>query len=431
MAQGITMLSKAWYGDEPMTIDFPDSWDVVYKKMPGHDIPGLTDEQIWECLNRPFGAPGLQDLARGKQRVVIVFDDLARPTPAYRVVPLVLKMLAEAGIRDDQIRFIAGLGNHLPMHREDFAKKLGEEIPRRFRIYNHNPYQHFVDLGTTCRGTRVLINKEFMSCDLKIAIGGIIPHPSAGFGGGAKLVVPGVASFETVLHNHVEIGGRAPHRNPTVGQGKVDGNELRLDMEEMARMAGLDWKVDVVINGRREPIGVFCGDVVAEHRAGVEMAWGVYGTPCEKEYDIVVANTYPIDIQVHKGLWPPVENMKDGGSAVVVCNSVQGESLHFQGSRFGTEYGGGLWSPDRSRRLPNARRIYYYSEYPSRILQDALGEGDQVVLCTRWSEVIMDLVMHHGARAKVAVFPCASAQLPARNASATVAPATVTAGAKA
>ncbi|MCL4534314.1 MAG: lactate racemase domain-containing protein [Bacteroidetes bacterium] len=414
MSQSITMLTKAWYGDEPMTIDFPDSWEVVYKKMPGHDTPGMTDEQIWEAINSPIGAPKLQDLARGKQRVVIVFDDLARPAPAYRVVPFILKILAEAGIKDEQIRFIAGVANHLPMHRDDYAKKLGEDIPGRFRIYNHNPYEHFVDLGKTSRGTHVLINREFMSCDLKIAIGGIIPHPSAGFGGGAKIIVPGVVSYQTVLENHIGIGNRGGKRNPTVGQGKVDGNEVRLDMEEVARMSGLDWKIDIVINGKREPVGVFCGDVVAEHRVGVDLAWKTYGTPCEKEYDVVVANSYPIDLQVHKGIWPAVECMKDGGSAVVLCNSVQGESLHYQSQRFGTDYGGGLYSPDRARRLPTARRIYYFTEFPSRIQMEMLGAQEQVVACRRWSEVIMDLVMSHGAHARVAVFPCASAQLPAK-----------------
>jgi lactate racemase len=413
VSKTITMLTKAWYGDTPYTIDFPDSWDVVYKKMPGHDWPSMTDDQIWEALNKPIGAPKLQELAKGKQRVVIVFDDLARPTPAYRVVPFILKILAEAGIKDEQIRFIAGVANHLSMHRDDFAKKLGEDIPGRYRIYNHNPYEHFVDLGHTSQGTHVLINKEFMSCDLKIAIGGIIPHPSAGFGGGAKLIVPGVVSYETVLQNHVGIGRRGGN-NPTVGQGKVEGNEVRLDMEEVARMAGLDWKVDIVINGQRDPVGVFCGDVVQEHRAGVELAWKSYGTTVEKEYDIVVANSYPVDLQVHKGIWPAVACMKDGGSAVILTNSVQGESVHFQSQQFGSDYGGGLWSPSRARRLPTARRIYYLTEHPSRMQMEMLGSLEQIVSCRRWSEVIMDLAMHYGAKAKVAVFPCSSAQLPAR-----------------
>jgi len=413
MSQTITMLTKAWYGDTPYTIDFPDSWQVVYKKMPGHDWPGLTDGQIWEALNKPIGAPKLQELAKGKKRVVIVFDDLARPTPAYRVVPFILQILAEAGIKDEQIRFIAGIANHLPMHRDDYAKKLGEDIPGRFRIYNHNAYEHFADLGHTSQGTHVLINKEFMSCDLKIAIGGIIPHPAAGFGGGAKLIIPGIASYETVLQNHIAIGRKAGG-NPTVGQGKVDGNEVRLDMEEIARMSGLDWKIDMVMNGRRDPVGVFCGDVVKEHRAGVELAWKAYGTPVEKEYDIVVANSYPIDLQVHKGVWPAAACMKDGGSAVVLTNSVQGESVHFQSQQFGSDYGGGLWQPERAKKLPTARRIYYLTEHPSRIQMEMLGSSEQIVACRRWSEVIMDLVMQYGAKAKVAVFPCSSAQLPAK-----------------
>ena len=114
----------------------------------------------------------------------------------------------------------------------DFQKKLGPEIPERYLVFNHNCYEHLVDVGTTGRGTPVKINKELMSADLKISVGCMIPHFGYGFGGGSKMVLPGVAGYETIAANHSISEG--------TGTGKVNANARRLDSEEAARMVGLD-----------------------------------------------------------------------------------------------------------------------------------------------------------------------------------------------
>ena len=412
--QTVTMLSKAWYGDEEMKLEFPDSWEVIEKRMPGHDAPALDDDQMRAALGKPIGAAKLTDLAKGKKKVVILFDDLTRPTPTWRILPFVFELLKEAGIEDKQIVFVAAIANHLPMMRDDFAKKLGADIPSRFQVFNHNPYEHCVEIGKTSRGTPVQLNREVAGCDLKIGIGAVIPHTAAGFGGGAKIVLPGVCSIDTVRHNHIDVGRTGPgqQRNPTLGLGKVEGNEMREDMEETAKIAGLDWKIDVLLNARREITGLFCGDVVAEHRAAVAIGRKMYSTPAEPGCDITVANTYPIDIQVSKGIWPAVACIKDGGSAVVIANSVQGEATHFLSGKWGSDYGGATWSQGRLRQLSHARRIYYMSEYPTAIMREALGGSDTVSTCTHWTEVLVDLMLHYGKNAKVAVYPYASLQCP-------------------
>ena len=125
------------------------------------------------------------------------------------------------------------------MIREDFVKKLGKDVVRRYHIYNHNTYEHHVEVGKTTRGTPVLINREVMACDLKIGIGGLIPHLGAGFGGGAKMVLPGVASIDSVDYNHRVIGKRGGDRSAMrFSHGEIDDNELRQDLEEAARMVG-------------------------------------------------------------------------------------------------------------------------------------------------------------------------------------------------
>jgi nickel-dependent lactate racemase len=411
MAQNICIPIKAWYGDEEASLHFPESWDVQNCQMMGHDTPALDDDQLREALNNPYGTATLRDMAQGKEHVVILFDDLTRPAPTHRILPMVLESLAEAGIKDDQIRFVGAFANHAAMSQEDFVKKLGKDVVRRFRIYNHNPYEHLVDLGETTRGTPILINREVMSCDLKIGIGGLIPHPGAGFGGGGKMVFPGVAGLEAVAVNHGRPRPAHMTDSPTGMLGKVEGNLLREDIEEAVRKVGLNMKIDLLINNRREVVGVFAGDFVTEHRAGVKRALQLYATPTPKECDIVVTNAYPIENQTGKSLWPTKLCLKEGGTAVIITQTIEGQALHYLTGRFGTDYGGKLWTATRGA-IPNAGRIIVCSEYLSRTDLDKLGTDDRVVACETWEETLNHLKLTHANQAKVAVFPYAAIQCP-------------------
>jgi nickel-dependent lactate racemase len=353
-------------------------------------------------------------MARGRKRVVILFDDLTRPAPTWKILPFVLEELQAAGIADDQIRFVGAFANHAAMCLEDFAKKLGTDAVRRFRIYNHNPYEHLVDLGKTTRGTPVLINREVMACDLKIGIGGLIPHLGAGFGGGAKLVLPGVAGMASADHNHRVIGGIGGDRSTEkkFRLGNIEGNEIREDIEEAVRMVGLDMKVDVLVNNRREVIGVFAGDFIAQHRAGVERAKKLYATPLATDCDIVVTNAYPIENQVIKGIWPANLSLKDGGRVVVVVQSMEGQALHYLAGRFGTAYGGKMWGAPQGLLVPKAEQLLVCSAYLSRTDLDAYGPPDKVVPCATWGEALIHLMAAYPQKAKVAVYPYAAIQCP-------------------
>lgn len=406
----VTIPAHAWYGDDEQTLTFPERWTVQDCRMRGHDTPALTDEQIRAALDAPFDSPTLAELAKDRKRAVIMFDDLTRPAPTSRVLPIILETLAAAGFEDDDIRFVGAFANHAAMSREDFAKKLGDDVLHRFRVYNHNPYEHHVELGTTSNGTPILVNKEVMSCDLKIGIGGLIPHPGAGFGGGGKMVFPGVMSIDSVAHNHGKIP--RPKTSSVTGMlGIVDGNPVRQDIEEAVRKVGLDMKIDLLINNRREVVGVFAGDFVAQHRAGVKRARELYATTCPENMDIVVCNTYPIENQATKGVWPARRSLKQGGTAVVVTHTVEGQAMHYLTGRFGSDYGGRLWNPSRAG-VENAGRVLVYSEYLSRTDLDRFGSADKVVGCPTWEDVLTHLQSDYPDAAEVAVFPCAAIQCP-------------------
>lgn len=408
---------KAWYGDEEMELQFPETWEVHECRMAGHDTPPVSDEQLREALRHPLGTAPLREMAQGRKQVVILIDDLTRPAPTWKILPYVLEELHEAGITDDHIRFVTAFANHAAMCQEDFVKKLGKDVVRRYRIYNHNPYENLVDLGKTTRGTPVLINREVMECDLKIGIGGLIPHLAAGFGGGAKLVFPGVAGIASAEYNHRNFGQIGKDRSTEMKfrLGEIEENDMRQDIEEAVRKVGLDLKIDLLVNNRREIVGVFAGDFITQHRAGVEKAKQLYATPIIKACDIVVMNAYPIENQVIKAIWPGRISLKESGLAVVIVQGIEGQALHYLVGRFGTNYGGKLWGASKQLLITQAERLLVCSSYLSQNDLDYYGPSERVVPCATWEEIMIHLLNTYPQQAKVAVYPYAAIQYPAEN----------------
>ncbi len=406
-----------WYGDTEFEIDFPSSWEVVVCQMAGRDAPKLSEEEIQSAFLNPIGTPRIKELARNKKEVVILFDDLSRPTKVAELVPYVLQELKEGGIKDENIRFIATLGDHGAMKLMDFIKKLGPEVVRRFPVYNHNPYELCTYLGTTSRGTPVSVNSEFMSCDLKIAIGAIVPHPGAGFGGGGKAVLPGVVHTDTIWENHSALGGigelapgSSADRLAPSSWGRVDDNTMRLDMEETARMAGLDVIVNVVVNLHRDTVGLFVGDLVTAHREGVKLARQIYATEIPGEADIVIANAYQKANEA--ALVVPVGNKllkKEGGDLVVIANIPEGQICHYLVRSFGKKIGGRSWR--LQEKLPSrTRRMIVLGTYVDRAGLDWVGPPDLITVADSWSEILDMLKMSHGDSARVVVVPDATIQ---------------------
>ncbi len=397
------------YEDEDLELTFPGDWEVVECRMLGHGRPPLTDEQIRSAIQSPIESPRLREIAKGKERVVILFDDPTKPTPTHRIVPFFLEELREGGIRDDQIRFVCGFGAHRALSTREFVTKLGADVVANYPVYNHNPYENVVYVGTTSRGTPMYINREVVSCDLRIAIGGIIPHRLAGFGAGGKIVLPGVAGIETIAAHHSRMV-QEPYRE-TIGVGKVDGNHFRLDIEEGARLGGLQFKADCVINDRREVVGVCAGDVVAEHRAGVRLAREVYHTELVGDADVLVSNAYPDEHQVMRAFRLSPLCLKDGGDLVVVGWNREGQAVHYLNGRFGTEYGGRGWRSGRtSEALARVGSVFVLTPLLSMTERMEFG-GNNVVWCRSWGEVIAKLAARHGPGTRAVVYPYAPIQL--------------------
>ena len=299
-----TVRSGAWYGDKELVLNFPTDWEV--EMLDPKDAPTLSDTQIEQAFAEPIGTLRISELAKSKKSAAIIVDDLSRPTPAARIIPYILRELTSAGVPKSEIRFVAGVGAHRPLTDEDIVKKVGADIAASYEVTNHNFMSGDLRaFGNLENGMPVYLNRVVAEADFKICLGGIYPHSSVGFSGGAKLIVPGIAGFTTMFYFHTF----PPGRGPAVIEGQSDEPDRRDSAELAAGVLGLDMIANVVLNSRREICGLFVGDFINAHRKGAHFAMDTYGTvipeTTRKETDLVIINCYPLDadaIQLDKAL---------------------------------------------------------------------------------------------------------------------------------
>ncbi len=392
-------------------IDFPASWDVSVMEMAGHNLPVLTPQQIGKQCDTPIGTKSLREMAEGKKTVAISFDDLTRTTPAYTVTPWITSELSKAGIKDENILFIGSFGTHRAMTQEEVGRKLGADIAKKYAWLNHDVFDNLKDTGTTTRGNKVLLNQTFLGADLKLCISGIKVHQDGGYGGGAKAVLPGLAGLPTIEFNHTQILTKVN----TTGPVKIFKNDMRQDMIEAARMAKVDYTVQIMYNSRLKPTHVWAGDIVDAHHAGVRVAAKTYCTPTYKDADIVVANAYPQNAQAfHGALWINYA-VREGGTGVVIVQSPLGiDPVHYLNNRLAGKTGVTQFDLT-TRRLAGAGRkspknfnLIVYSQYLTRNMENNYKTG--TTFCDKWEDVVAKLRELHPGEPKVAVYPYAGMQ---------------------
>jgi lactate racemase len=402
-----TLPQLAWHGVKNMDITLPESWYAQAYNMAGFNKPHLTSAQINKTIVSPIGMAPLREYARGKKEVVILFDDMARVTRAAEIIPHVVAELKAAGTKDKQVRFICASGCHGALNRNDFVKKLGEDVLRRFPVYNHNPFDNCIYVGKTSAGTKISLNTEVMKCDLKIGIGSIVPHIMAGFGGGSKIILPGVAAYETALALHSPRKGN--FSNTVTGMGALEDNPRRRDIDEAAKIAGLDMKIDALVNMWGETGVLFAGTPQEEYAAALAAAKKHYLTPAAQNMDIAIANSFAKASEAVSGLmiaFPSIK--KEGGDMVLIANAPDGQASHYLMGPFGNTTAGKL---QLQMKIPdNINRLIIYNEYPEVASGRYLEESDKVIMMENWQEVMALLQKDHGPGTKVAVYPNADIQ---------------------
>ncbi len=402
-AKSVVIPTHEFAGNLDERLDFPNDWEINVMDMKGHNGSVLTPQQIVQGLNKPIGTPSLRELAAGKKTVVITFDDLTRATPTYTIAPWVVSELKAAGIQDENILFLGSFATHRPMTALEVQKKIGEQIATRYAWVNHNCFYGTKEVGVTSFKNRIQLNQTFLAADLKVCLSGIKVHYDAGYGGGAKAVLPGVSNIETVEYNHnVLLRGTR-----TAGPVRIFKNEMRLDMIEAARMAKVDFTAQIMYNQKLRPTHVFSGDIVDAHHAAVRVAAQTYCTPTFKDADIVVSNAYPQNAQAfHAQRWIGL-SIKEGGTGVLIIQHPLGlDPIHFLNNRSAARGGTSYYQLIQRRlnaRPPRNTALIVYSQYLDRTLMNNYSKATH--FAGKWEDVVKILKERHKGSVQVAVYP--------------------------
>lgn len=302
---------------------------------------------------------------------------------------------------------------HGALRRSDFVKKLGEDVVARCRCFNHNPFGNCIYLGTTSTfQTRLYVNEEYMKCDLRIIVGSCVPHPGAGFGGGSKMVMPGIASYESIKSNHMTRGANTappvPGVKPTQGMGLIDENPFKKDVNECAELAGIDFLINSIVNLWGEPVSIYAGNWKQAQAAAVKEAKTHYRTSRVLDKDIVIANNYAKSNEAVIGLTAafPMVNKK-GGDIVLIANAPEGQVTHYLASAFGKT----TFAVQHPRiKIPACvNKVIFFTEYPHPG-SIWLEEDEKIVYLSRWDDVLEILKKAHGPNTTVAIIPDATNQ---------------------
>lgn len=313
------------YGEHGLWVTLPDKLDIEVIQAPSR--LGLLDEQaaILEAMRKPIGLSPLRQLVRPKDSVAIVFSDMTRPMPNSKVLPLLLEEVSH--VDRSQIVLINALGTHQPITEDELESMVGCEVTRNYRVLQHDSRDKskLVYLGKSSLGNPIWINSSYMNASVKILTGLIEPHDFAGFSGGPKAVLPGIAGEASILGNHK--ASMVGH--PKARWGITTGNPVWEEMLEVATRTKPTFLLNVCLNRAKEIMRVFGGDVKKAHSAGVEFMKKAAMVQVNDMYDIVIASSagYPLDLNLYqsvKGMSAAAQIVKQGGSIILAAECRDG-----------------------------------------------------------------------------------------------------------
>jgi nickel-dependent lactate racemase len=279
-------------------------------------------QSIREALNAPLGAEPLSKLVERNDKVAVVVSDITRPCPTRTILPFIIRSLKASGVPRQNVRILIGTGTHrghTPAEKRTLLGSFASSIPQ---IVDHS-MDSVQYVGTTKRGIKVLVNPLLLDADFALAIGNVDVHYFAGYTGGYKAVVPGLAGKETIEKNHSLM--TLPNAEPTV----VESNPVREDLEEAGEMTGLRYVINVVQDERKRIVSSYAGDPIVAQRAAIKTVDDLVKVPVKESADIVVASAggYPRDInlyQAHKAIENASHAVKPGGTIVLVAECREG-----------------------------------------------------------------------------------------------------------
>ena len=397
------------------------SLDAPVTVITSKNTPGLADEKAatLAALDAPIGAAPLREWLRPNASVCIVFSDITRPTPNERIIPWLLEYLGKHGVARDQITLLNGTGSHRANSHEELCRLLTAEVVENYRVINHDCHADadLVTVGVTGTGAPAQINRHYVHADVKIITGFIEPHFFAGYSGGVKGVMPGVAGLATIMSNH---GGH--HISSAKATfGVTTTNPLWEELRAITLAAGKAFLLNVTLNDHRAITGVFAGDVLAAHREGTAFVEKTAMCSVEERFDIVVAsnNGFPLDqnlYQTVKGMVAAARIVKPGGTILMTAHCQEGcpkgspyeRILHSASSAeelrqrldSATETLAEQWQAHLQVRIQQQARVLLYSAMPDEDVRAALLEP-----CHDLEQTLRTLISEAAGPVKIAVLP--------------------------
>ncbi len=313
------------YGTGSISCKVPEERlvDVLTSRIQTYEPKGSPEELVLDAMAHPIGSPALRELAKGKKKIVIICSDHTRPVPSRLIIPNMLREIRE-GNPEAEITLLIATGCHRGTHPEELRAKFGDEIMDRETIVVHDcDTPDVTDFGTLPSGGPLVANSIAANADLLVAEGFIEPHFFAGFSGGRKSVLPGIAGRKVVLANH----NGAFIADPNARTGNLVDNPVHRDMIWAAKTVGLCYIVNAVLDADHKTIYCVAGDVEQAHEAGCRFLSEHCGVKPSKEADVVITTNggYPMDQNVYqavKGMTAAEMAVKPGG-VIIMCSKCE------------------------------------------------------------------------------------------------------------
>lgn len=313
------------YGKEKISINIPEKnllgilKPKTFNQKLDEDLEAI---EVNRALMNPIYSKRLRDLGKTGDKVAIMVSDITRPVPSKKLLPGILDELNKAGILDKDITIIFGMGIHRSHTKDEQKKLLGENVFNRVKCVDSNK-EEYLYIGQSSRGTPLYLCKSIVEADIRICTGNIEYHYFAGFSGGAKAIMPGAANYESIKHNH------KLQLEPGVATGKIIGNPVREDIDEIGEKLGITFILNVVLNEKKQILKAFAGDYIKAHREGCRYLDSIYSIKIDEKADVVIISPggYPKDVnlyQAQKSLDNARYAVKDNGSIILIAECLEG-----------------------------------------------------------------------------------------------------------
>lgn len=410
------MIVNLAYGESHLDVEFPADRTTVIEPA---NQPGLPDEQaaVLHALRNPISAPPLLDWIKPSSKVCILFTDITRATPNDRLIPWLLDHLRE--VPRENITLLNQLGTHRPNTKAELEKMLTPEVVANYRVVNHEPENHdaLTQLGLTRGGVPALINKHAVEADVRIVTGFIEPHFFAGFSGGPKGIMPGVAGLETVMSNH----GAHNIGDPRAAFGINEGNPLWEELRDIALRVGPSFLLNVTLNHSRRITGVFAGDLLKAHKTGTEFVRQSAMQRVKAPFEVVVTTNsgYPLDMNLYqgvKGMSAGARIIQEGGLLILACECREGVPAGspldklLRSARSSEEILTMLstpgfvrpeqWQAQIQSLIQRRARVLVHSSLPDEVIRAA-----HLTPCHNIAEAVHNELVARGPESRVAVLP--------------------------